>query len=185
MRLKRTLILPLVTLLAGALLLSACGSSSDRLEVQEPWARSTAPTQTTGAIYASIRGGSETDRLLSASVPTGVAGTTEIHETVEEDDRADSDHHDGPAGDGDGHGHGEGAGHADHEAHGHDHGNMSMRPVKDVPVPAGETVNLEPGGIHIMLMDLKRPLKAGEAVPLTLSFAKAGEIKVDATVRDE
>lgn len=47
---------------------------------------------------------------------------------------------------------------------------MRMRAVTALPLAAGQTVELKPGGYHVMLMDLKGPLKAGDAVPLTLVF---------------
>ncbi|KSV69976.1 DUF1775 domain-containing protein [Sinorhizobium sp. Sb3] len=57
---------------------------------------------------------------------------------------------------------------------------MKMRKLDDgVGVPAGETVELKAGGLHLMFMDVKTPFKEGEAVPVTLVFEKAG--KVDAT----
>lgn len=56
---------------------------------------------------------------------------------------------------------------------------MKMRKLDDgVAVPAGETVELKAGGLHLMFMDVKTPFKEGEAVPVTLVFEKAG--KVDA-----
>jgi copper(I)-binding protein len=45
---------------------------------------------------------------------------------------------------------------------------MKMRPVSGLDLPAGRSVELKPGGYHVMLMDLKRPLQAGERVPLEL-----------------
>ena len=45
---------------------------------------------------------------------------------------------------------------------------MTMRAVKALDLPAGKTVELKPGGLHLMLMDLKRVLPAGSSVPLTL-----------------
>jgi periplasmic copper chaperone A len=45
---------------------------------------------------------------------------------------------------------------------------MKMRAVAAVELPAGKTVKLEPGGYHVMLMDLKKELKAGDTVPVTL-----------------
>ena len=51
------------------------------------------------------------------------------------------------------------------------------------PVPAGGTVELKPGGFHIMLMDLTKPLKEGDNVELELTFEKAGTVKVTAPVR--
>lgn len=62
-------------------------------------------------------------------------------------------------------------------------GIMKMRPVSHVEIPAGENVRFEPGALHVMLMGLKQPLKAGERVPLTLSFQKAGTITVEVPVR--
>lgn len=74
------------------------------------------------------------------------------------------------------------AGQVELHNHIHEGGMMKMRRVDAIDVPAGETVKLEPGGFHVMLMDLKRPLKAGESFDLTLVFEKAGDIPVKATV---
>lgn len=58
-------------------------------------------------------------------------------------------------------------------------GVMRMSPVGELEIPAGETVSLEPGGLHIMLMGLERPLSEGENVAATLVFESAGEIPVN------
>jgi copper(I)-binding protein len=56
-------------------------------------------------------------------------------------------------------------------------GVMTMHPAKGgVAVPAGGTATLAPDGFHIMFMNLKRGLKEGEAVPVTLTFEKAGSV---------
>ncbi|WP_137179647.1 copper chaperone PCu(A)C [Roseomonas sp. AR75] len=55
---------------------------------------------------------------------------------------------------------------------------MRMRPVADIPVPAGQTVRLRPGGLHVMLIGLNEPLRQGQEVPLTLRFERAGEVNV-------
>jgi copper(I)-binding protein len=47
---------------------------------------------------------------------------------------------------------------------------MRMRQVPGIDVPAGSRVALKPGGYHVMLMELKQPLKVGEQVPITLTF---------------
>lgn len=60
---------------------------------------------------------------------------------------------------------------------------MRMRRLNALPVKAGETVTLAPGGLHIMLIRLKQPLSEGMSVPLTLVFEKAGNIGVSAPVR--
>ena len=58
-------------------------------------------------------------------------------------------------------------------------GVMTMRPVKGgLSIPPGQSVTLMPGGYHIMMMELKAPLKKGDKVPVTLTFEKAGEVKV-------
>lgn len=51
---------------------------------------------------------------------------------------------------------------------------MRMRPVPSLSLPAGQVAELKPGGYHLMLMQLKKPLKVGERVPLTLRFKAAG-----------
>ena len=55
---------------------------------------------------------------------------------------------------------------------------MKMRQVKDIAVPAGGAVELKPGGLHLMFINVKAPLTAGESVPVKLKFAKAGEVEV-------
>lgn len=63
-------------------------------------------------------------------------------------------------------------------------GVMRMRQLTGgLEIPAGETVRLEPGGYHVMLMGLQSPLIQGKAVPLTLEFEKAGNIEVELTVQ--
>jgi periplasmic copper chaperone A len=60
---------------------------------------------------------------------------------------------------------------------------MKMRPVAGIDIPAGQPVTLAPGGIHIMLMGLTQPLRAGQSFPLTLTFDKAGTRTVDVAVQ--
>jgi periplasmic copper chaperone A len=62
-------------------------------------------------------------------------------------------------------------------------GVAAMRQVDGVPVPAGKQVVLAPGGTHIMLMGLSKPLVAGETFPLRLRFENAGDQVVQVTVR--
>ncbi len=61
---------------------------------------------------------------------------------------------------------------------------MSMTPVSSIELPAGEQVNLEPGGYHIMMFELAKPIKDGESIPVTLSFENGDDITVDATARE-
>ena len=53
-------------------------------------------------------------------------------------------------------------------------GVMRMRALPRIELPAGQTVKLAPGGMHLMLVDLKQPLKAGSTVPLVLSVQASG-----------
>ncbi|MXN66014.1 copper chaperone PCu(A)C [Stappia sp. GBMRC 2046] len=60
---------------------------------------------------------------------------------------------------------------------------MKMRHVPGgVPVPAGETVELRPGGFHVMFLDLKEPLKQGDTLTVSLTFEKAGTVEVPFTI---
>ena len=59
---------------------------------------------------------------------------------------------------------------------------MRMRHVDAIDVPAGQTVELKPGGLHIMFTGLKAPLKEGTSFPMTLRFEKAGEVTVEVKV---
>ena len=55
---------------------------------------------------------------------------------------------------------------------------MRMRQVKDIALPANGAVELKPGGLHLMFMNIKAPLTVGETVPVKLKCAKAGEVEV-------
>jgi periplasmic copper chaperone A len=61
-------------------------------------------------------------------------------------------------------------------------GIVRMRPVEAIPLEPGKKVALEPGGLHIMLERLKRPLKEGDSFPLTLTFEKGGTRQLDVRV---
>jgi copper(I)-binding protein len=64
-------------------------------------------------------------------------------------------------------------------------GAMKMVPVAGMDVPANGEVKLKPGAYHIMLIGLSRPLVAGERLPIKLKFEKAGEVTVEAKVKDK
>lgn len=56
---------------------------------------------------------------------------------------------------------------------------MKMRALKNgIPVPAGKTVELKPGGLHLMFMQVKTPFKDGDKVAVTLKFEKAGTVSL-------
>src|ERR1700736_1595173 len=63
-------------------------------------------------------------------------------------------------------------------------GVMTMRPLdKGLAIEPGKTVKLAPGGYHLMMFDLKGPLKQGEKVPVTLEFEKVGKVKLTLDVQ--
>jgi copper(I)-binding protein len=63
-------------------------------------------------------------------------------------------------------------------------GMMGMHAIPRLEIPAGGTVALEPGGFHLMLMGLAKPLAVGDTIDLTLRFERAGPITVQAAVRE-
>lgn len=71
------------------------------------------------------------------------------------------------------------------ELHTHLHENnvMVMRKVDAIEITPGKPTQLQPGGLHIMLIGLKKPLVAGQTFPLTLKFEKAGEATTQVIVR--
>jgi copper(I)-binding protein len=65
-----------------------------------------------------------------------------------------------------------------------DKGVMTMRQLdKGLAIEPGKSVQLAPSGYHLMLMDLKGPLKQGDKLPITLEFEKAGKVKVSLDVQ--
>jgi len=141
----------------AAFAVAAAGCSTDEpLVVEGVWARSSPPAAEAGAVYLQVTS-AEADRLVGASVDPAVAGSTRIHETRAVD----------------GEGTGEGM------------GTMMMQEVGGIALPAGETVSLEPGGFHIMMMPLGAPLVAGGSFEITLMFQIAGEMTFEVEVRDD
>lgn len=61
-------------------------------------------------------------------------------------------------------------------------GMARMRPLTEIVVPARGRVEVKPGGIHLMLVDLAQPLPEGSRVPMTLEFRNAGKVAVDLSV---
>ena len=63
-------------------------------------------------------------------------------------------------------------------------GVMTMRPVENgLTIEPGKTVTLAPGGYHLMMLDLKAPLKQGDKLPVTLQFEKAGTVAISLDVQ--
>ena len=71
---------------------------------------------------------------------------------------------------------------AELHTHLNENGVMKMREVPYIAIAPGETMKLAPGGLHVMLLGLKKPLVKGEQVPLTLRFEKAGTVDVELSI---
>jgi copper(I)-binding protein len=138
----------------------ASGDTAAAIEVTDAWARTSPAVADAGAAYMVLTNrGDVDDALVSASVADTVAATVELHET-----RAAG----GMGGDMGG---GGGMGGSSTTTP-----MMEMVPVDRIDVPAGESVSLEPGGLHIMLLGLVEPLTAGDELELTLTFEVAGDV---------
>ena len=148
-------------------------SDEDGLTIADPWARTSPEDTTYGAVYLSLTS-ADGDALVGASVPADIAGTVEIHETVVADD-ASSDTTMAMGG--------ESSDTTETTMAGM--GQMTMRPIDSLELPAGETVTLEPGGYHIMLIDLVAPLETGQEIEVTLTFESAGERTITVPVQDD
>ena len=72
-----------------------------------------------------------------------------------------------------------------HETTMDDAGTMMMGEVPAIDVPAGATVMLEPGGYHIMLMNLAAPLETDQEFDVVLTFEAAGDVTVPVEVREQ
>ena len=185
----KKLVLITSLILALGIFVAACGSDdSDTdsggtgVEVTDVWARTTTPTQDAGAIYMTINS-EDGDALTGVKVPASVAGMAQLHETTTGGEPTDSE----SAMESDD---SESMDSGDSGSMGTDDSDggsamMGMKEVEKIDIPAGETVTLEPGGFHIMLMELKGQIKAGDTIPVTLTFEKAGTVEVDATAQDQ
>jgi copper(I)-binding protein len=206
-----SILLLLVTTVAAAVL-SACDSSGGELEVLNARSRMSPMLTGVGAVYLDIRNATGQDeQLLGASVAPSVAGRVELHETFD----ADADHgrmdeggmgdgmaDDGMADDGmadDGMGDDmtddmtdDGAMDGSHDMEGtttvptpDGFAMMGMREIEALDVPTGETVSLQPGGHHLMLLELADDLVPGATFELTLQFAATGELTVTVEVLED
>ncbi len=157
MHVPRPIRLALVIATSLVLLAGCSGtaaSPSAGITVTDAWARSSSAMASAGAAYATITNGGSAPDALIGA-SSPAAATVEVHETVA-------------------------IGSPDASGG----GMMGMRPVARVEIPAGGSLQLKPGGYHVMLIGLVKDLKAGDTIDLTLKFEKAGEITVKAQVRE-
>lgn len=142
--------------LLAALLAGACSDDGpSAVTVTDAWARSTAPTADTGAVYLELHGGDEVDTVVGVRVEPAVAAGAELHHTTTDESM------DGTSG-----------------------GAMSMVPIEGVNLRPGDTVTFGPGGAHVMLVDLVAPLVAGETFELTFDLQVGDDVVVEVEVRD-
>lgn len=71
-----------------------------------------------------------------------------------------------------------------HESYETEEGLSGMRPAPNLAIPPGEHLEMRPGGFHIMLMQLNRPFNIGDSLVFDLIFARAGTLRVSASVRE-
>ena len=136
----------LFAVLAVALATGACAVGDD-IDVEDPWARPTAPGAENAAFYATFDNNSgETDLLIDGYSP--VCGRMEIHRTEMVD------------------------------------GVMSMEraTAADLRVGNGDSLVMEPGGLHVMCLDLREPLVEGESISLELTFESNGVLIFDVPI---
>lgn len=166
----------LLGLLAAAVALTACaGDDGGALRAEDARARAQVASAGPSAIYLQLTNDSDADaELVAVSVPAEVAGYTELHETVpvEDDEMSEGEMPDDEMSEG---------GMSEGEMS-EGMGGMRMQQVSGVPVPAGDSVSLEPGGLHIMLMELPDDLQDGETFEATLEFADGSTTSVTVEV---
>lgn len=158
---KTRLLLPVVAVITlGAV---ACGGDDESITITDPWARTSPAMVTMGAAYMQITAPAG-DTLIGVSVPASIADHAEIHEMVPAAE-ADSSMDMG-------------------DDSSMDMGAMVMQQLMSLNLPAGETVELKPGGYHVMLIDLAGPLEIGSTFDLTLDFETADDMVVSVEVRE-
>ncbi|MBX3045774.1 MAG: copper chaperone PCu(A)C [Anaerolineales bacterium] len=173
----------LVVLVLLATALAACSNAGGRWHTHEAFSRPTLAGGT-GAAYFMLHNATETDdALIGAS--SDVAETVEIHLSgmVAEGGAAHGQEADHEHGEHEGeHAEGEHE-HAMGEAEMHDLGSIgTMVKVERVELAAGHEIAFEPGGYHIMLINLQRELVAGDTFELTLHFEHAEDLTIEVKV---
>lgn len=173
-------------LVLGALLamgltaVTACGgsdSASDTtiattpptpvITVSGQWARTSPDATDMGAAYLTINSNAD-DTLVSAMVDSSVAAMAQIHEMVPVENGMST-----------------ASTMAGSPSTTMDSSAMTMKEVDHIDVKAGTPLELKPGGYHIMLMKLVKPLLTGETFKVTLTFTKTGAVVVDVPVLED
>ena len=157
--------------------------NGNSIEVKKPWARTSPMEASNGAVYMILKNESSSDQaLVGASVPSSVAGETQIHETVMASGDTGTTMSGGMSSSSTTMAGGMGSS-STTMAGGSTGGTMTMQEVDQIMIPADSTVKLEPGGYHIMLIDLVKPLETGSTVKVTLEFESGKTMTVKAVVK--
>lgn len=150
-------------LVVALALLSGCGGGGEesaRLAGEGAWARPTPAGTDEGVVYLTVTADRD-DAVVGASVPTSIADEAQLHQTIGVD--GGGGHHGGGGGDG---------------------GDVaSMAPTASLPVSPGEPLVFEPGGNHVMLVGLRRPLEAGGRFTLELRMRSGRTVEVPVRVQ--
>ncbi|MBN1966087.1 MAG: copper chaperone PCu(A)C [Anaerolineae bacterium] len=184
---NRSLFTLLFVLIFVSLALAACGQAESDLSVSDPWARAaTANTMSSGDDMSddgSITADTATSSMDMEDAEEGMAmsasagGVSAVYMTIANQGGA-ADRLVSAATD-------VAAVVEIHETTMDDAGVMRMRPLSDgLEIPANGSAELEPGGVHIMLMQLQQDLVAGETITLTLTFESGKTLTVEAEVRN-
>jgi copper(I)-binding protein len=129
------------------------------ITVTGQWARTRPDATDMGAAYLKINSDAD-DTLVSAMVDTSVAAMAQIHEMVPVENGMSTEST-------------------------MDSSAMTMQEVDHIDIVAGTQLELKPGGYHIMLMKLVKPLLTGETFKITLTFTKAGAVVIDVPVLED
>ena len=129
-----------------------------KVSFENVWARATFALAKTGAVYLDLNNNSEHQiKLLSVSVDASIASEAQLHETFM-DDGMES---------------------------GMESGMMHMREARDgFIIPSGSSIIFEPGGKHIMLLGLEKPLTQGDEFILSFAFENNKVVRVPVVVED-
>ena len=147
-----------------ALVVAGCGSdpAPSTFAVADAWSRPTPANATNGVVYLTLTTDVD-DVLVSATVPTSIAGSAEVHTSMLSAEPGKPHHGGGGGGDG---------------------GSGEPSPVETFPLTPGAALVFEPGGNHVMLIDLAAPLVDGQRFPLTLSFSSGRTLVADVLVAE-
>jgi copper(I)-binding protein len=174
---KRTkLAMSVTSVLAAGVLVAACGSSggaksadSGTVTARGAWTREITTPSGEAAVYLEVTNGTGSSvKITGASVPTTVAESASLHESMFATDTGSTttggdtgSTTQAPAGSGE----------------------MTMQPLDAVTVAAHRTVRFVPGGKHIMVEGLKQSLSAGDTFTLTLTMSAGTNLRTTVTVR--